>query len=63
MLATEWLGLRGWARIPRKTSPPRNRSPLVGASEKGSVTPSEEGSVTPSEEGSVTPSEKGSVTL
>ena len=44
MLATEWLGLRGWARISRrtrisrKTSPPRNRAPLVGASEEGSVT-------------------------
>ena len=58
-------------------SPPRNRAPLVGASEKGSVTPSLvspprnraplvgasiKGSVTPSEKGSVTPSEKGSVT-
>ena len=37
-LATEWLGLRGWARISRKTSPPRNRAPLVGASEEGAVT-------------------------
>ena len=35
-------------------SPPRNRAPLVGASEKGSVTPSEKGSVTPSEKGAVT---------
>ena len=57
-------------------SSPRNRAPLVGASEKGSAPPSlvspprnraplcvasENGSATPSIKGSVTPSEKGSV--
>ena len=47
-------------------SPPRNRAPLVGASEKGSVTPSEKGSVTPSSPRNRAPlvgaSIKGSVT-
>ena len=50
-------------------SPPRNRAPLVGASEKGSVTPSLASPprnraplVGASENGSVTPSIKGSVT-
>ena len=50
-------------------SPPRNRAPLVGASEKGSVTPSlvspprnRATLVVASENGSVTPSEKGAVT-
>ena len=47
-------------------SPPRNRAPLVGASEKGSVTPSEKGSVPPSSPRNRAPlvgaSIKGSVT-
>ena len=38
---------------------PRNRAPLVGASEKGSVTPSEKGSVTPrASSTALTPAEK-----
>ena len=50
-------------------NPPRNRAPLVGASEKGSATPSLASPprnratlVVASEKGFVTPSEKGSVT-
>ena len=61
-------GSRG-SSLSSEASSPRNRAPLVGASEKGSVTSSEKGSVTSSEKGSVTPrassltpSEKGSVT-
>ena len=58
-------GSRG-SSLSSEASSPRNRAPLVGASEKGSVTPSEKGSVTPSPPRNRAPlvvaSEKGSVT-